>query len=67
MLAFPLGKDTVKDNVERVVHSELRKEEFVERYEKECKPCVLVGTQDNWQAGKKWTVEVRKPSVPTVP
>lgn len=65
--AFPLGKDAVKDNVERVVQSEMRNEEFAERYEKQCKPCVVVGAQDNWQAGKKWIVEVRKLSVSTIP
>ena len=57
----------MKDNVERVVQSETTKEEFVERYEKQCKPCVLVGTQESWQAARKWTVEVCKPSLPTVP
>ena len=55
---FSLGKDSVKDNVERVVQSEMSKEKFIEQYERPCKPCVIVGAQDNWLAAKKWTVEV---------
>ena len=56
----------VKDNVERIVQSELSKEEFVEQYERQCKPCVIVGAQDTWLAAKKWTVEVCKLSVPVL-
>lgn len=50
---------SVNDNVERIDANKCSEEEFIEKFEKPGIPCVIVNGQDNWQALKKWTPEVR--------
>lgn len=55
---FPLGLELVRDSCERVSALDLDEQSFVERYEKPNVPVVITDTQLEWQAMRKWTVEV---------
>ncbi len=57
--SFDISLATVKDNLERVDVKTVSVEEFVEKYEKPYKPCVIVNAQNHWLANIKWTKEVR--------
>ena len=56
---FPVAKELVKDNVERVNYIKTSHEEFMKKYERPSIPVVLVGTQENWKAAYKWNLEVK--------
>ncbi|XP_066919302.1 bifunctional arginine demethylase and lysyl-hydroxylase PSR-like [Clytia hemisphaerica] len=45
------------DNVPRVDCSTLSHQDFIEQYEKKCKPVVLTGCQKHWLANRKWTLK----------
>ena len=48
-----------KDNVERVDAKTVSLDEFIEKYEKPYKPCVIINSQNHWMANIKWTKEVK--------
>uniref|UniRef100_UPI00358F7179 bifunctional arginine demethylase and lysyl-hydroxylase JMJD6 isoform X2 n=1 Tax=Myxine glutinosa TaxID=7769 RepID=UPI00358F7179 len=54
---FDLSFSTVKDNVERVDTDQTSVEEFIEKYEKPYKPCVVINCESGWPALEKWTTE----------
>lgn len=47
----------VEDNCERISCHAVSLEEFRERFEVPCKPCVISGLLDRWPAFHKWTYE----------
>ena len=55
---FPLSKELVKDNCERISYLDVDEQSFVERYEHPAIPVVITDSQLDWQANKKWTIEV---------
>ncbi len=55
---FNLGLEFVRDNVERVDADQVSAAEFIEKYEKVYKPCVVVNTQKDWLANEKWSPTV---------
>ena len=55
---FPLSKDLVRDSCERVSYMDVDEDMFRERYERQSVPVVITHGQLDWQARKKWTVEV---------
>lgn len=55
---FPLSPDLVRDTCERVSLLDLDEQGFIERYEKRNVPVVITDAQLEWQATRKWTVEV---------
>jgi len=55
---FSVSKDLVKDNVERLDCRKTSHKDFVRNYERPAIPVVLTGTQENWKAEYKWTLEV---------
>ncbi|XP_017774027.1 PREDICTED: bifunctional arginine demethylase and lysyl-hydroxylase PSR [Nicrophorus vespilloides] len=46
-----------EDNCDRVIESDCSMADFVDKYESKYKPVVIQGSQDNWKAQKKWTLE----------
>ena len=56
---FPVAKELVKDNVERINCKKTSHEEFVKKYERPAVPVVLLGAQENWRAVYKWNLEVK--------
>lgn len=42
----------------RIDESTVSPEEFIEKYEKPYLPIVIKGSQDEWRAKYKWTLEV---------
>jgi histone arginine demethylase JMJD6 len=56
---FDLSLQTASDNIDRIDADLVSNEEFIEKYEKPYKPCVILNTQTNWLANTKWTLEVR--------
>jgi histone arginine demethylase JMJD6 len=56
---FDLSLQSAPDNIDRIDANLLSNEEFMEKYEKPYKPCVILNTQTNWLANTKWTLEVR--------
>ena len=57
---FPVAKEVVKDNVERIKYKKTSHEEFVKKYERPSVPVVVVGAQENWRAAYKWNLEVKR-------
>ncbi|EKX48677.1 hypothetical protein GUITHDRAFT_136376 [Guillardia theta CCMP2712] len=47
----------VEDNIERVSCHELSTQDFIERFEIPCKPCVITGLLDRWPAKHKWSFQ----------
>lgn len=54
---YDLSFDKVNDTVERIHVKDVSGKEFVERFEKPYKPCVIRGVQDDWPAISKWTLD----------
>ena len=46
------------DTIERVNVNELTVEEFIERYEKGSRPCIITGVTDTWKGMQDWQVKV---------
>lgn len=55
---FDLSVESLPDNIDRIDCSTVSKEEFIEKYEKPYKPCILLNSQADWMAKEKWTLEV---------
>jgi len=47
----------VQDNCERISCHSVTAEQFRERFEVPCKPCVITGLLDNWPAYQKWSYQ----------
>ena len=56
--SFPLTRESVLDNCERVSYLEVDQAGFIERFERPGLPVVITDSQLDWQANRKWTVEV---------
>ena len=56
---FPIAKETVGDNCERISYLNVDERAFIERYEQPNVPVVITDSQLDWLANKKWTVEVK--------
>ena len=56
--SFDASLGRPEDNVPRVDCSSLSHQDFIEQYEKKCKPVVLTGCQKHWLANRKWTLKV---------
>ena len=55
---FPVAKELVRDNCERISALDVDERVFIERCEKPSLPVVITDCQVDWQATKKWTIEV---------
>ena len=55
---FPIGKEAVRDSCERISYLDIDEQAFIERFERPNVPVVITDSQLEWQANKKWTVEV---------
>ena len=55
---FPLSTNMVKDTCERINYLDVDEQSFIERYESPAIPVVITDSQLEWQASKKWTMEV---------
>ena len=40
--------DTFTDTIERVNVNEISVEEFIDRYERGSRPCIITGVTENW-------------------
>lgn len=55
---FPIGREVVKDSCERISYLDIDEQAFVERFERPNIPVVITDCQLEWQATRKWTIEV---------
>ncbi len=55
---FDMSYNNLPDNIDRIDVNKVSLEEFIERYERPYKPCILLNTQNEWLAKEKWTMEV---------
>ena len=55
---FDLSLDQVNDNLERIDSRKVGLQEFIEKYEKPYRPCIITHLQDDWDAIEKWTKKV---------
>lgn len=46
------------DTIERIGVNDLTVEEFIERYERGNRPCIITGVTDTWQGNQEWQVKV---------
>ena len=46
--------ETFTDNIERVNVDDITVEEFIEKYEKASKPCIITGVTDTWPGMTEW-------------
>ena len=46
------------DTIERVDANALTVEEFIERYERGSRPCIITGVADTWAGKSEWQVAV---------
>jgi len=53
-----LSIDYLPDNIDRIDSNQVSLEEFIEKYEKQYKPCIILNAQKDWNAPEKWTLEV---------
>lgn len=53
------------DTIERVNVNDLTVEEFIERYEKGSRPCIITGVTDNWAGNTEWQLKV-SPRLPSL-
>ena len=47
-----------QNTVDRISYTQVSTEEFIKRFERPRLPVVIRGSQDSWQASKKWNCEV---------
>ncbi|KAK3248162.1 hypothetical protein CYMTET_42371 [Cymbomonas tetramitiformis] len=50
-----LSTEGLRDEIPRIKCSEVTPEEFIERFEAPCQPCVITGLTEEWAAHHKWT------------
>lgn len=55
---FSLSTNIVEDTCERINYLDVDEQSFIERYESPAIPVVITDSQLEWQASKKWTIEV---------
>jgi histone arginine demethylase JMJD6 len=55
---FDLSYDNIVDTVERIHVKEVSVQEFIDKFEAPYKPVVILGSQEEWKASYKWTLEV---------
>jgi histone arginine demethylase JMJD6 len=46
------------DTIERINVNDVTVEQFIEKFEKGHKPCIITGITDNWPANQEWQVKV---------
>ena len=46
------------DTIERVNASEITMEEFIERFERGSRPCIITGVTESWQGNTEWQLKV---------
>lgn len=49
--------ETFTDTIERVNVNEISVEEFIERYEKGSRPCIITGVTDTWRGMEEWQLK----------
>ena len=52
------------DNIERIDARQVSVDQFIDKYERPYKPCIITNTQTSWTAPEKWTLKVRLQSNP---
>ena len=52
---------TFTDTIERISINDLTVDEFIERYEKGNRPCIITGVTDNWRGSSEWQLKVSTP------
>ena len=53
------------DTIERVHINDLTVEEFIQRYEKGNKPCIITGVTDTWRGMQEWQIKVSCRTAPS--
>lgn len=46
-----------EDTIERVNVNEISVDDFIERYEKGSRPCILTGVTESWQGNTEWQLK----------
>lgn len=46
------------DTIERIHVDDITVEEFIEKYERASRPCIIQGVTENWIGKSKWTLDV---------
>ena len=57
---FDLSLDDLPDNIDRIDYSQVSLQEFIDKYEKPYKPCIVINAQKEWNAPEKWTLDVNQ-------
>ena len=52
-----LSPDGIGDDIERISAKEVSVEEFIERFERPCRPCLITDAMDGWTANTEWTYD----------
>ena len=50
--------ETFTDTIERVNVNDLTVEEFLERYERGNRPCIITGVAETWPGNSEWQLNV---------
>ena len=50
--------ETFEDTIERVNVNDVSVEDFIERYERGSRPCILTGVAESWQGNTEWQLKV---------
>ena len=50
--------ETFTDTIERVNVNDLTVEEFIERYERGNRPCIITGVTETWPGNQEWQIKV---------
>ena len=52
-----LSADGLGDDIERISAKDVSVEEFIERFERPCRPCVITDAMEGWAANGEWTYD----------
>ena len=52
-----LSADGLGDEIERISAKDVSVEEFIERFERPCRPCVITDAMEGWAANSEWTYD----------
>ena len=52
-----LSTDGLGDDIERISAKDVSVEEFIERFERPCRPCVITDAMEGWAANSEWTYD----------